>query len=949
MCYATPYRCMPRLMVRELISQGNLFLNAFGSKESASTGLSPRNLVDNLPHVDFNDLKYKFGEYIQLHVQEQVTNNMKSRTIGAIVLGPRNITGRYNFMSLETGAQIDGRVVASLPITNDVIDCVESLGKAQNQPFNLATRLRYEWRPGHPVEDNDPAPPVNTTPLPQPPQQITQPLQADIPTTLDLAQGAEETGSDQGASQEDDDLGELLDLSEDELEPRVENEEQGDDIDEEQNTNQGAHETALTPIPEDEEESSDDESSSDDDESSSDDSSIEERRNKEREERGDHFKQPTEDTHGRGKRTRKFDGSYKFLQAKFEDLIPEERTSFLHSALAEYQSSGKTNMIERYTTGFVFNQYSLSAKQGIKKYGRLAELKLLDEFRQLIEYKTFHGRHAHSLTPEQKRQAARQINLIEEKVNRGHTPDNPIIKGRSVYNGRVQRGLYEKKDTASPTVSQDAFFLTCIVDALEGRDKAITDIKGAYLNAKMKHEVFMKITGQEVDLFIELNPELEKFVTIEKQKRVLYVQLDKALYGCVQSALLWYELYMKSLKKMGFVVNPYDMCVANAMIDGKQCTIVWYVDDNKISHENPKVVDKVIKMIESNFGKMSKTRGDTHEFLGMKITFKDKKVEIDMKNHIQKAIDAFPEKITRKAASPAAAHMFDTRNVKRLPEKMADIFHSITASLLFISRRCRLDIQTAVAFLCTRVSDPDEDDWKKLKRVLQYLHGTMDLVLTLGADDISKMKTWVDVSYGIHDDCKSHTGGAMSWGWGVLLTKCQKQKLNTKSSTEGEIVGVSDFLPNMIWARMFLEAQGFQIEENILYQDNQSAILIEKNGRRSSGQKTKHMDNRFFWIKDRVESEGIKIEYCPTAQMLADFFTKPLQGNLFRTFRDIVMGYKHIMSLHDDRSNSENVSSQERVRKNDSCKTVNGSETVLSLENKHVSWADVVKGVGGKE
>ena len=155
--------------------------------------------------------------------------------------------------------------------------------------------------------------------------------------------------------------------------------------------------------------------------------------------------------------------------------------------------------------------------------------------------------------------------------------------------------------------------------------------------------------------------------------------------------------------------------------------------------------------------------------------------------------------------------MFNTRDVKKLPEQIADTFHSIMASLLFILRRCRLDIQTAVTFLCTRVSDPDEDDWKKLKRVLQYLYGTMDLVLTLGADDITKMKTWVDVSYGIHDDCRSHTGGAISWGWGVLLTKCQKQKLNTKSSTEGEIVGVSDFLPNMIWARMFLEAQGFKI------------------------------------------------------------------------------------------------------------------------------------------
>jgi hypothetical protein len=553
------------------------------------------------------------------------------------------------------------------------------------------------------------------------------------------------------------------------------------------------------------------------------------------------------------------------------------------------------------------------------------------------------------------------INLIEEKVNRGHTPENPVIKGRSVFNGRVQRGLYTKEETASPTVSQDAFFLTSIVDAIEGRDKAITDIKGAYLNAKMVDEVLMKITGAEVDLFCEIDPSLADFVTLEKGRKVLYVQLDKALYGCVQSALLWYELYASTLKEMGFELNPCDLCVANAVIEGKQCTICWYVDDNKISHVNPKVVDNVIEKIEGKFGKMSQTRGDEHDFLGMNITFKDKKVKVSMKKHILKAIETFSEDITRDAASPATSYLFKTREVALLDEEKAENFHSVVASLLFVSRRCRLDIQTAVAFLCTRVSGPDEDDWTKLKRVLQYLRGTLDLFLTLGADDITKMKSWVDVSYGIHDDCKSHTGGIMSWGWGVLLSKCQKQKLNTKSSTESEIVGVSDYLPNVIWARMFLEGQGFSIKENILYQDNQSSIKIEKNGKKSSGQKTKHMDNRYFWIKDRLESEGIEVQYCPTEKMLADFFTKPLQGALFRKFRAVVLGYKHISTLNDD---DEESSSQERVgndiskgnvkrlERSDNVKRSDEGPSVekkendqLSCgENRQLSYADVTRG-----
>lgn len=96
---------------------------------------------------------------------------------------------------------------------------------------------------------------------------------------------------------------------------------------------------------------------------------------------------------------------------------------------------------------------------------------------------------------------------------------------------------------------------------------------------------------------------------------------------------------------------------------------------------------------------------------------------------------------------------------------------------------------------------------------------------------------------------------------------------------------------------MFLGEQGIEVAENTLYQDNQGAIKIEQNGKISSGQKAKHMDNRYFWINNRWNSETIQVRYCPTEKMVADLFTKPLQGNLFRKFRDIILGYKHISEL----------------------------------------------------
>ena len=947
-CHAMPYKCMPRIMVRELIKQGNEFLNAFGSKDSLADGLSPRNIIDNLPHVDYTDLKYEFGQYVQLHVTEKVTNTMKSRTIGAIVMGPRKIQGRYNFMSLETGAAIDGRVVAELPLTVDVIERVESLGRDQDQPFRASKMLKYEWRPGNAVAEDDAFLNIEDAEgvLEIAPEPVWQelpaigpnPFQANLPPVVD------EDNAPQGANENDDDHQSIHQEDENQGAPVIENqgapiiENQGAPVIENQGApvieNQGAQEpVAREPEVIVVEDVDEDEDSDDEEEPAS--------RNEERERRSAHFGTPNEEEHGRGKRDRT-KSSFSFLQTKFEDLDEKDKGEFFHEAWKEYLVSGKTNMLEKYSTGFIFAQ--MSARQGIKKYGREAELKLIAEFKQLIDYKTFHGRKASELSPEQKKKAANMINLIEEKVNRGHTADNPVIKARSCYNGKVQRGLYTKEETASPTVSTDGFFITSIIDAIEERDVAITDVKGAYLNANMIGEVLMKIIGKEIDLFLEIDPSLAEFVVYENGQRVLYVQLDKALYGCVQSALLWYDLYSSTLKDMGFVLNPYDLCVANATINEKQCTIVWYVDDNKISHVDPKVVDDIIAKIESKFGKMSQTRGTEHDFLGMTMKYKDKKVKIGMKKHILKAINSFSDDITRNAATPATSYLFKTRDSPKLDEERADNFHSVTAALIYVSRRSRLDIQTAVAFLCTRVAGPDEDDWLKLKRVLQYLRGTIDLVLTLGADDLLNMKSWVDVSYGIHDDCKSHTGGAVSWGWGVLLTKCQKQKLNTKSSTEGEIVGVSDFMPNMIWGRMFLEEQGFVLEKNTLFQDNQSAMKIITNGKRSSGQKTKHMDNRYFWIKDRLQSENIEVVYCPTEKMIADFFTKPLQGNLFRKFRDVVLGYKHISSLNDD-DNTEESSSQERVGKGilreNAGSLDNGPSVVTS--NKGVTWADVVK------
>ncbi len=165
--------------------------------------------------------------------------------------------------------------------------------------------------------------------------------------------------------------------------------------------------------------------------------------------------------------------------------------------------------------------------------------------------------------------------------------------------------------------------------------------------------------------------------------------------------------------------------------------------------------------------------------------------------------------------------------------------------------------------------------------MLQFLRATKDDYLTLSANSLHNVRWWVDASYAVHPDMRSHTGGALSLGRGVIYGTSRRQRLNTKSSTEAELVGADDVLPQMLWTLYFLEAQGYKIDNNILYQDNKSSILLETNGRGSSGKRTRHINVRYFFIRDRVESKEIRIEYCPTGIMVADYFTKPLQGALF--------------------------------------------------------------------
>ena len=148
-------------------------------------------------------------------------------------------------------------------------------------------------------------------------------------------------------------------------------------------------------------------------------------------------------------------------------------------------------------------------------------------------------------------------------------------------------------------------------------------------------------------------------------------------------------------------------------------------------------------------------------------------------------------------------------------------------------------------------------------------------------------------------------------------------------------------------------AQGYHIKHNVLYQDNESAIRMERNGRNSCTGNSRHVHIRYFFVKDRIDKGEVSVKYCPTYQMLADYFTKPLQGRMFGIYRDVLMGWKHISTLQSIPSpcmkeRVENIVESNKAAKSEKNNLIHGDvsedtwtkDDFKNNKNKLVSWKD---------
>lgn len=414
------------------------------------------------------------------------------------------------------------------------------------------------------------------------------------------------------------------------------------------------------------------------------------------------------------------------------------------------------------------------------------------------------------------------------------------------------------------------------------------DIAAAYLNADMTgEEVLMKLDETMAAILVKIKPEYKQFLT---EQGTMIVRLDKALYGCVESAKLWHDNITSTLIGLGYTSNSVDICVFNKGIGGEQCTICLHVDDLKITCRNEDTIEELIDALTAKYQTLTVHRGNVHSYLGMTWDYSTLgRVKITMEKYVKDVLDGYD--VTGRAATPASVNLFEIRESELLDSDDSIEFHSRVAKLLYLAKRVRPDILTPIAFLSTRTRAPTDDDQRKLDRVLRYLNSTKEMGMILEPEKDIAVLVYADASYGVHADGKSHTGLYITLGRGGVFVRSSKQKIVTKSSTEAELVGLSDSLGQAIWTRDFLIGQGYVMGPATLFQDNMSTITLANKGR-STSDRTRHIHIRYFFVKDRVNSGEVKIEYKHTKMMLADLLTKPLQGDLFRVMRKELLNWE---------------------------------------------------------
>ena len=402
------------------------------------------------------------------------------------------------------------------------------------------------------------------------------------------------------------------------------------------------------------------------------------------------------------------------------------------------------------------------------------------------------------------------------------------------------------------------------------------DVDTAFLHADVEEEIYMS----QPEGYEETGPNGEKMVC----------KLLKSIYGLKQAPRNWNKDVDKFLRKIGFVPSSVDPCLyIKVESNGDITIIVLYVDDLVVATSSMRLVNQFKEAIKGHY-KM-KDLGELRWVLGMEVR-RDRKartLEIIQTAYIDQLLARFGMKDCNPASTPISV-----KSLPRLTDKPSSEYRSLVGGLLYAAMVTRPDINFAVQLLGRHLQGSNKTHWQAGMQVLAYLKGTRNLGIMYGRSpdkDRMIMTGYSDADWGGDEaTARSTTGYIFSVCGGPINWSSKLQPTVAKSTAESEYMAASAAAQEAIYMRQLLEDLTFKQDgATVIYEDNTGAIALTENP--VHHQRTKHINIRYHFIRERVESGEIKLIHVPSAEQLADILTKPLAKPQIMRLRGRVLGY----------------------------------------------------------
>ena len=440
----------------------------------------------------------------------------------------------------------------------------------------------------------------------------------------------------------------------------------------------------------------------------------------------------------------------------------------------------------------------------------------------------------------------------------------PRFKARLVVKGYGQKKGIDFEEIFSPVVKMPSIRVALGLAACLNLEIEQLDVKTAFLHGDLDEEIYME------------QPEGFKV----RGKEQLVCKLKKSLYGLKQAPRQWYRKFDSFMVSRGYSRTSSDHCVFVKRYSNDDFIILLlYVDDMLIiGHDTSKIAELKGELSKSF---AMKDLGAAKKILGMKISRdrKNGKLWLSQEDYIEKVLEKFNMSKAKSVCSPLAGHFkLNSEQCPTSDKDKADMsrvpYASAVGSLMYAMVCTRPDIAHSVGVVSRFLSNPGKEHWEAVKWILRYLRGTSRVCLCFGSSEPllvgytdSDMASDVDSRKSVSGFLMTFAGGAVSW-------QSKLQKCVALSTTEAEYIAITEGCKEALWMRRFLDELGLRQDKYVVFSDSQSAIHLSKNS--SFHSRSKHIDVRYHWIRDLLETKQLHLAKVHTSENGSDMLTKTL-------------------------------------------------------------------------